>query len=76
MTTVITKSEKDQKRVMDMTKTEVEAYFREATLQAQKDIHAKGLPYTIGDKTGMYDVYPNGKKVFTPYSKIKVNEGR
>jgi hypothetical protein len=63
MTTATVKSKIGQKRVMDMTKAEVETYFAEATTQAQKEIHSKGLPYTIGDKTGIYDVYPDGKKI-------------
>ena len=76
MTTAVAKPKVDQKRVMDMNKAEVEEYFAEATRQAQQEIHAKGLPYTIGDKTGMYAVFPNGRKVFTPYNKAEVNEGQ
>jgi hypothetical protein len=67
MATATAKPKIGHKRVMDMTKAEVETYFAEAATQAQKEIHAKRLPYTIGDKTGIYNVYPDGKKIFIPY---------
>ena len=76
MTTVIAEPKTDQKRVMDMSKEEVEAFFAEATKQAQQEIHAKGLPYVIGDKFGIYNVYPDGKRVFTSYESLRNNEGR
>ena len=63
------------KRLRDMTKEEMEAAFAEATKQAQDDLHENGLPYIIGDSKGTYAVYPDGKRVFTPY-RHKVNEGR
>ena len=68
MTTAVAKPKAGQKRIMDMNKVEVEEYFAEATKQAQQEIHAKGLPYTIGDKNGIYAVFPNGRKVFTRYN--------
>ena len=74
--TIITKSEAGQKRVMDMDKEEVEAFFAEATKQAQEELHAKGLPYIVGDRYGMYSVYPDGRRVYTPYGGHLVDEGR
>jgi hypothetical protein len=69
MTITTARPKTGQKRFMDLTKEEMEADLAIATKQAQKEIHAHGLPYIIGDKTGIYNVYPDGKKVFVPYSK-------
>ena len=76
MTTLTAKPKTDQKRVMDMNKAEVEALFGEAVKQAQQEIHDKGYPYIIGDKSGIYEVYPDGKRVFTPYENLRNNDGR
>ena len=76
MTTLTAKPKIGQKRVMDMNKEEVEAYFAEATKQAQQEIHDKGFPYVIGNKYGIYHVYPDGKRVFTPYESLKNIDGR
>ena len=72
--TTLTAKPKTGKSIWDMDKEETEAAFAEATKQAQEEIHAKGFPYVIGDKSGIYEVYPDGKRVFTPY--IKNNEAR
>ena len=76
MTTVIAEQKTGQKRFMDLTKEEMEADLAKATTQAQAELHAKGLPYIIGDKFGIYTVYPGGKRVFTSYERLKNNEGR
>ena len=76
MATLTAKPKTEQKRVMDMNKAEVEAYFAEAVKQAQQEIHEKGYPYIIGDKSGIYSVYPDGKRVFTPYESLKHIDGR
>ena len=76
MTTVIAGPKTGQKRFMDLTKEEMEAELAIATKQAQEEIHAKGLPYIIGDKSGIYNVYPDGKRVFTSYESLRNNEGR
>jgi hypothetical protein len=66
-----------QKSIWDMTKEEIEERMSKVAHKAQQEIHDKGLPYVIGDKDskGMYAVYPDGRKVFTPYGS-KTNEGR
>ena len=69
--TTVAEPKKIIKDPMKMTKEEVEEFFSEATRRAQQRLHAKGIPYVIGDKDGMYEVYPDGKKIFTPYSKVK-----
>jgi len=67
--TTLTAKPKTGKSIWDMSKEDMEAAFAEATKQAQEEIHAKGFPYIIGDKSGTYEVYPDGKRVFTPYRK-------
>jgi hypothetical protein len=66
-----------QKSIWDMTKEEIEERMSNATHKAQQEIHEKGHPYIIGDEDnkGVYAVYPDGKKVFTPYGN-KTNEGK
>ena len=75
MTTETDKPKTDQKDFMDLTKEEKEAELAKATKRAQAELHAKGIPYIIGDTKGTYAVYPDGKRVFTPYRE-KVNAGR
>ena len=75
MTTATAKPITGQKSFMDLTKEEMEARLAKATEQAQKEIHAKGLPYIIGDKKGTYAVYPDGKRIFTPYGN-EINDVR
>ena len=75
MTTATVNPKTGQKRFMDLTKEEVEAELAEATKQAREELHARGRPYIIGDKRGTYAVYPDGRRVFTPY-RSKMNEGR
>ena len=77
MTTLTAKQETGQKCFMNMNKAEIEAYFAIATEQAQKELHDRGHPYVVGtvNESGMYTIYPDGKKVFKPY-KGKMNEGR
>jgi len=65
-----------KKNIWDMSKEEIEAFFAEATKQAQDDLHANGLPYIVGGVSGTYEVYPGGKKVFTPYERFRVNGDR
>ncbi|MCL2469795.1 MAG: hypothetical protein FWF24_06170 [Alphaproteobacteria bacterium] len=60
--------------IFGKTKEEIEAWAAEATRKAQEEIHAKGLPYVIGDNRGMFKVYPDGRKVFVPYSKDQTCE--
>jgi hypothetical protein len=50
-----------------MTRDDMEAAFAKATERAQKELHAKGSPYIIGDADGTYAVYPDGRRIFTPY---------
>ncbi|MDR1943955.1 MAG: hypothetical protein LBQ19_03950 [Synergistaceae bacterium] len=53
----------------------MEARLAKATKEAQEELHAKGSPYVIGDDKGTYAVYPDGRRVFTPY-RSRGNEGR
>ena len=75
MTTTTVTPEAGRKSFMDLSKEEMEARLARATKKARKDLHDKGLPYIIGDMKGIYAVYPDGKRIFTPYSN-KSNEGR
>jgi len=75
MTTIATKPNIVQKRFMDLTKEEMESELAIATKQARDDLHAHGLPYIIGDTKGTYAVYPDGRRVFTPYGGHEINEG-
>ena len=74
MTTATVKP-KTGKNLWDMNKEEMETAFAETTRQAQQELHAKGSPYIIGDAKGTYAVYPDGRRVFTPY-KGEIHEGR
>jgi hypothetical protein len=66
-----------QKSIWDMTKEEIEKRMSKVARKAQQEIHEKGHPYVIGDEDskGRYAVYPDGRKVFTPYGN-KTHEGR
>jgi hypothetical protein len=75
MTITIAKPQIGQKKFMDLTKEEMEGDLAKATRQAQANLHAQGLPYIIGDTKGTYAVYPDGKRIFTPY-RNKINAGR
>jgi hypothetical protein len=75
MATATVEPKTGQKNIWDMTKEDMETAFAQATRQAQQDLHSKGSPYIIGDAKGTYAVYPDGKKVFTPYGN-RINEGR
>ena len=55
--------------MFDMSKEEIEAVAAEATRKAQQELHANGHPYHVGARGGMDAVYPDGRRVFTPYSK-------
>ena len=73
MTTLTAKPNTGQKRFMDLTKEEMEARLAKANRRAQNELHAKGLPYIIGNKFGIYSVYPDGKRVFTSYERLRNN---
>jgi hypothetical protein len=69
MPVVALETKTERKRFFDLTKEEMETSLAIATKQAQDELHAKGLPYAIGDSEGIYDVYPDGSRVFTPYKR-------
>ena len=75
MSTIAARPETGQKRFMDLTKEEMEAELAEATQKARDNLHAQGLPYIIGDTKGTYAVYPDNRRVFTPY-KNSGDDGR
>lgn len=50
----------------NLTKQEKEQFFAEAVKEATDELHSKGLPYVIGAEGGIYEVYPDGSKIFTP----------
>ena len=66
-----------QKSIWDMSKEEIDERMAKMARKAQQELHAKGLPYVIGtvDCSGKVFVYPDGRRVFTPY-KEKMSEGR
>ena len=66
-----------QKSFWDMSKEEIEERMSKVARNAQQELHVKGLPYVIGtvDCSGKVFVYPDGRRVFTPY-KSKTNEER
>ncbi|MDR3264679.1 MAG: hypothetical protein LBT15_01585 [Synergistaceae bacterium] len=67
MTTATARPTTDPISIWDMTRDDMEAAFAKATERAQKELHAKGSPYIIGDADGTYAVYPDGRRIFTPY---------
>ena len=60
-----------EKSLFDMSKAEIDEAMAEMARKAKQDLHAKGLPYVVGarDHKGMYHVYPDGRRVYTPYRK-------
>ena len=48
-----------------LTKEERETILAEAVEKEIADTHALGLPTTHGDCDGVYDLYPDGRKVYT-----------
>ncbi|GHV40861.1 hypothetical protein FACS1894187_22150 [Synergistales bacterium] len=63
-----------KKSFMDSTPEEMEERLAKTTQRARDNLHANGLPYVIGDDKGVYEVYPDGHRVFTPYRKREANE--
>ena len=65
-----------QKNLWDMSKEEIDERMAKMAHKAQQELHSKGLPYVIGtvDCSGKVFVYPDGKRVYTPY-KEKMGEG-
>lgn len=65
----------DQKSICDMSKEEIDERMAKMARKIQQDLHEKGLPYVIGseDHKGMYHVYPDGRRIFTPYGRYKEN---
>ncbi|MGB9131361.1 MAG: hypothetical protein WCB90_01950 [Methanosarcina sp.] len=47
-----------------MSTEEKEAVAREAVRKAIADTHAAGRPSTHGDKKGVYQLYPDGRKEY------------
>jgi len=76
MSIINAKTETDQQSFMDLTKEEMEADLAKATQQARDNLHASGQPYIVGDTKGIYAVYPDKRKVFTPYKNIEDNVQR
>ena len=70
MVTATTKP-KAGKSLWDMDKLEMETAFAKVTKQAQQELHANGSPYIIGDATGSYQVFPDGERIFTPYTRTQ-----
>jgi hypothetical protein len=53
-----------QRNFFDLDKGEKEAYFAQATRNAIARIHEAGLPTIHGDERGIYELYPDGHKVY------------
>jgi hypothetical protein len=66
--------EKTGKNLWDMTPEETEKAFVEVVRNSQQDLHAKGSPYIIGNNSGTYAVYADGKKILTSHSRITKRE--
>ena len=49
---------------LNMPKEQIEKMYGEAAGEAITETHALGLPTTHVDKNGVYDEYPDGKKVY------------
>jgi hypothetical protein len=53
-----------QRSFFDLDRGEKEAYFAQATRRAIAQIHAVGLPTVHGDERGIYELYPDGSRVY------------
>ena len=49
----------------ELTKEEREAILAKVVEKEIAETHALGLPTTHGDCDGVYDLYPDGQKVYT-----------
>ena len=58
------KKERKVKDFFEMNKEEKETLFAQATREAIKRAHAAGRHTTHGDDKGVYQLYPDGHKVY------------
>lgn len=61
----------------DLTKEELEKILADGIAKEIAETHALGLPTTHGDSHGVYQIYPDGRKVYIKiYSKDKEKKER
>ncbi|MGD0662614.1 MAG: hypothetical protein ABSD38_31550 [Syntrophorhabdales bacterium] len=54
----------NQRSFFELDRGEKEAYFAQATRKAIAQIHEAGFPTVHGDEHGIYELYPDGRKVY------------
>ncbi|MDU4961993.1 MAG: hypothetical protein E6X17_15165 [Sporomusaceae bacterium] len=52
------------KKIWELTGKEHEAIFQEAVKEAIAKAHAAGFPTTHMDEKGIYQLFPDGRKVY------------
>lgn len=63
----------DSKALIDMTSEEILEAFSQATEEAVKKTHSAGFPTTHADDMGIYELYPDGRKVYKNTPQIETH---